>query len=563
VDEENRNAEQELGLQLTEDGAFRVMTRRDALKAVAILAGTVAGAPAVLGDLAQAAVRQAGAKRGGTLTFAVDGLTGNLDPGIYTTFGGIMGTNLVGKCLTFEPYHTWTGARPRPALATSWEHSKDFRTYRFHLRRGVKFHDGNTLTAHDCVRSFTRLMNAKDPSRPPGTYAIVEIGGSNIKSVRAIGDHEFEVRLGVADVVLPVRFGRYNSTILSAAAIEKYGKDIGTKMITAGPFRTAEYVPNQGMRFRAFQNYYEGKPLLDEVFLQIIPDSATLSSSLRNGSLDASSFVAFSDLPTFKKDSRFVVDTPPPIICFFLGQNLRSPVLSDIRVRQAINYAIDRQAINQAALFGYGYNPKQLAGYIPPPVLGHDPSLRSYSTQNLDKARALLAQVGKVPTIRFHTSNVGIWPRAGQVIVENLKAIGFSIQAEYVDPGTDTARIFDPKGHDLFLNNRGGALADPDSWATTNESTSGIWDAWWGVPTVLPNLQKRLDKIIFQARQISDPAKRERLYRAYQQILMKEVVGITVLAYHPQVTVKSTKVKNLDGTALDAWALYAQKTSLA
>jgi peptide/nickel transport system substrate-binding protein len=555
-----------VGLERRPDGSFSVMTRRDSLKAMTLIAAAASGSSWALAacgddDDAEPAAASGQPKRGGTLTFAVDGLTGNLDPGIYTTFGGIMGTNLVGKCLTFVDYHSFGDEDPAPALATEWEVSSNGKVYRFHLRPDVKFHDGNTVTADDCVRSFTRLMDPDDPTRPAGTYAISEIGGSNIKKVRAVDDATFEVTLGAPDVVLPVRFGRYNATILSAAAIEEYGKDIGTQMITAGPFQVVDYTPNQGMRFRSFREYYEDPPYLDEVVMQIVPDSATLKASLQSGSVDATSFVAFSDLPDFSENAQFVVDNPEPIITLFLGMNLRSAPLNDIRIRQAINYAIDRQAIAEAVFFGFASGTP--AGIMPPPVVGHDESLSEFSTQDLDRAQQLLAEAGDPGPIRFHTANTGIWPKVGQIIVQNLEDLGLTIRADYVDPATDSARTFDAEQHDLFMNNRGGALADPASWTANYESASDINKIWWGIADELPEVQARIDKLITDGQRTSNPEERQEIYSQFQRILLEEVTDSAILAYYAQVTVKAARVQELDGKSLNAWALYAQRTWLA
>src|SRR5918997_1314271 len=129
------------------------------------------------------------AQEGGTLVFGVDAIQGNADPAIFATFGDWMVIDCVARGLTHIDYVT---TEVKPALATSWEVSEDGTVYTFELREGVKFHDGNTMTATDCERSFMRLMDPDDPSRPPGTYAIAEIGGGNGKKVRAGGGQNLQ-----------------------------------------------------------------------------------------------------------------------------------------------------------------------------------------------------------------------------------------------------------------------------------------------------------------------------------------------------------------------------------
>jgi peptide/nickel transport system substrate-binding protein len=147
------------------------------------------------------------AQEGGTLVFGVEAIQGNSDPGIFATFGDWMAIDCIARGLTHIDYET---TEPQPALAESWEVSDDLLVYTFKLREGLTFHDGNPVTAEDCRRSFMRLMDESDPSRPEGTYAIAELGGDNLKEVRAVDERTFEMVLEEPDVAWWVR-GRSSS----------------------------------------------------------------------------------------------------------------------------------------------------------------------------------------------------------------------------------------------------------------------------------------------------------------------------------------------------------------
>src|SRR5712691_9210250 len=207
-----------------------LLTRRALLErgAAGVGALSLSGLLAALGESGEAA---AGTARGGTLVFAIDALTGNADPGIFATFGDWMAIDCIARGLTHIDYHT---TKVKPALAKAWELSKNQRIYRFHLRKGLTFHDGNPVTAHDCARSFNRLINSHDPSRPPGTYAIAELGGANVQKSRAINDLTFEITLRAPDVAFLARLSNPNGVILSSSAIDKYGKKIGNHLVGAG-----------------------------------------------------------------------------------------------------------------------------------------------------------------------------------------------------------------------------------------------------------------------------------------------------------------------------------------
>jgi NAD(P)-dependent dehydrogenase (short-subunit alcohol dehydrogenase family) len=371
-----------------------LLSRGDVLRATAAGAAVLA-APTALGATARAATRTRpetaaapAARKGGTLVFAVDALTGNSDPAIFATFGNWMAIDCLARGLTHIDYHTTT---VQPALARSWDENKAGTVYRFHLRSGLTFHDGNPVTANDCARTFKRLMDPKDPSRPPGTYSIAELGGSNVKAVKAVDDETFEIRLAQRDVAFLARLSNPNGVILSAAAIDRLGKKIGTRLVGAGPFKFVSSTPGQSINMEAFDDFYGGRPSLDKVVLQVLPDPSALTSALQSGQAQASNFVPFSTVSALKKNQRLEVREGRRYIDIFIGMNAGVPLLKDLRVRQAINYCVDRKAIVQQALSGQAVLP---AGLIAPPELGYDKRLMKYSTQDLPKARSLLRAAG-------------------------------------------------------------------------------------------------------------------------------------------------------------------------
>lgn len=544
-----------------------LLSRRDLLKRGAIGAGAIglSGGLAACGGkrggsgttATSNAQQNSATRKGGTLVFAVDALTGNSDPGIFASFGDWMAIDCLARGLTHIDYHT---TEVKPALAQNWEVSQDGTTYRFHLRPNLKFHDGNPVTAGDCARSFNRLIDEKDPSRPEGTYAIAEIGGTNVRRARAISDTEFELRLGVPDVAFLARLSNPNAVILSEAAIEKAGKKIGTHLVAAGPFKFVRSTPGQEVTLEAFDGYWEGRPPLDKVVLQVLPDPSALTSALQSGSVQASNFIPNSNVSQLRSAGSLRVYEPKPYIDIFLQMNASVPLLKDIRVRQAINLALDRKAIVQEGFFGLAAEPAYM---VAPPEIGYDASLKSLSRQDMEKAKGLLQQAGAVgKTISTIHQNVLFWPKVGQIVNSNLEELGLKVKTQFLDVGTFSAKQFDVKQHEISTWQRSAFVPDPDNklsplLAGDTSTASGIT-----ANTKLPT-QKRLDEMLVAARQETDEKKRGQMYVDLQKFLADDIMVYAMLATIFTPVAASSKIANFNSDSLGTYRLFLEKTGFA
>lgn len=494
-------------------------------------------------------------KRGGTLVFAIDALTGNSDPGIYATFGDWMAIDCLARGLTHIDYRT---TAIKPALAERWEISRSGTTYRFQLRKGLKFHDGRPVTAQDCARSFNRLIDESDPSRPKGTYAIAEIGGTNVRKATAISDTEFEIQLGVPDVAFLARLSNPNAVILSEAAIEKYGNRIGNQLVAAGPFKFVRSTPGQSVTLQAFDDYWEGRPPLDKVVLQVLPDPSALTSALQGGSVQASNFIPESNAK--RLSGRVRVYEPKPYIDIFLQMNAGVPLLRDIKVRQAINLALDRKAIVREGFFGLAQEPAYM---VAPPELGYDESLKQYSIQDMAKAKQLLKDAGAVgKTVSVIHQNLLFWPKVGQIVNANLEELGLKVKTQFLDAGTFSSRQFDPKGHEIATWQRSAFVPDPDNklsvlLAGDTSTAQGITQN-----TLLPT-QKELDRMLVAARQEVNAGKRRQMYIDLQRFLAEKVMVYSMLANIYTPVASANSLANFNADSLGTYRLFLEKTGYA
>ena len=492
----------------------------------------------------------------GELIFAVDQLTGSSDPGTFASFGNWMVIDCVARGLTHVDYES---SEPQPALAESWAISDDQRTYTFKIRQGVKFHDGNPVTAQDFERSWRRLFDEDDPTRDPTTYASVELGGANVKSFQAVDDATFEVRLAAPDIAFLGRCSNPNSVALSSAAIEEKGAKIGQALVGAGPYRFVSFTEGQSVILERFDDYWEGKPTLAKVVFQILPDPSSLVSALTSGAVNATCFAPVSNVPRLK-NSGLVVEEAKPYIDIYLGMNLSKPSLADLKVRQAINCAVDRQAILSSVFAGAGALP---GGMVTPAELGYDDSLKALSTTDVEKGKALLAEAGAAgKPITLLTLNLLFWPALGQVVEANLAAIGFKPKVEYVDSATYNDRSTNNQ-HELFLEQRSAFVADPDNKLTPLlAGDSGYNAQWLHVPEALPDEQKEFDTLLTAARGEPDQAKRGALYVELQTYWTEKILATSMLAYRYLPTVQESRVQGLNPDALGTYRTFFEKATV-
>lgn len=528
----------------------RALLQKGAIGAAALAAGGVFGKTALGGDFFSG-----GQAASGTFVFATDALTGNFDPAIYASNGDWQVLDCLARGLVYIDYRS---PKIYPALARTWSVSKDGRAYTFHLRPGLLFHDGTRVTANDCARTFNRLINPSDPSRPPGTYAIAELGGANVLSAEAIDTLTFRMTLKEPDVGFLNKMAGPNGVILSAASLDKYGAQVGTQLVGAGPFTLAASNPGQSVTMTPFSGYYGGEPFLSDVVIQVMPSPAAAASAMLAGSVTATNILSGGVAIALRKRG-FETYHAKPQVDIFLGMNASTPLLRDIRVREAINYAIDRKAVLKSALFGYGELP---AGLVPSPELGYAPQLESTATQDMAKAKALLKAAGaRGKTVSLICETDSFWPLIGQIVDANLKELGLNVNAEYIDPATLNRRAQDVNAHELVPLRRTGRNPDPDNKFTPLLAT-GSGPAQYTTANVNLPTQPKLDSMMAAAQRELNDKKRAQDYVALQKYFVQNVMVYSMLAYTAQPVVSAKNVTGFNADASGTFRLYLEKTRL-
>ena len=431
------------------------------------------------------------------------------------------------------------GQKMGPSLAESWKESPDGLTYEFKLRRGLKFHNGEPVTADDVKFSFDRYQGA--------------------------GAREFRARVRHCEIVDPLTvrfhlkepwpdFMTFYGTTATAAGIvlpRKYFEQVGAEAfrqrpIGAGPYRLVGQRPGVDVTLEAYPAYWRHAPFVQRLVLKSVPDSTTRLTMLKSGQTDFAMFLDGPDAESVKKDARFtLVDTRHASIFWieFPEQwDPRSP-WNDKRLRQAVNYALDRKTTNEAACLGFC----PPAGVIVPRVM--DFALQvSPPPYDPDKARQLLAEAGYprgfdagefVPIPGF--------PTVGEAALNNLNAVGFRTRMRPMERAAFYAAWQEKKLRGLFLvavGNAGNAASRVESFIYSKGSY-----AYGGYPD--------LDEMFLHQARERDPAKREAILHRIQQLTIDRVMFAPLMDLRGLVGVAPRVVEHtINSIPVYPWPAY-------
>jgi peptide/nickel transport system substrate-binding protein len=534
------------------------VSRRTMLRGAGLLGvGVGFGLPALLTACGAAADDAKGSGKGGTLTLAIDATSAVNDPSFYTSLGDWMAVDCICRGLSFISFET---NEPTPDLAKSWTISDDQLTYTFTLREGVKFHDGTTLTSADVLASLGRQFDEKDKTLPKGATRPLSDLGANVASLTAPDDMSVKMVLKKPDRTTLGQLSDIGGRIISKAALKKYGADIGKHLVGTGPFAFSAATSGQSITLTAFDGFRLGRPPVDRLVLRQVQDPSTIVSSLLSGDISATQFTPYSAAAQLRKDDSVTVyKTPYNANAILMIDARRVP---ELKVRQAINLAVDRKAILDQAFYGVGALP---AGYaIPPAQSGYDISLADLSTQDLAKAKKLVAEAGAGGRrIRLMAASDSWHPKAAQIVAQNLTDVGFKVTTTSVDPATYFTRLLDGKDdyHDLMIWERNTYVPDANDMVGAMASPTGLYGATiTGMDTLkdVASLQAELDT----AKNLPLGAQRTAAYTKIQRRWAEDYMVLSMLACFANLVVSGSKVKHMNTAALANHRCYMEKASV-
>lgn len=476
-------------------------------------AGTTPAA-ATTAPAAPPAAPAAKIKRGGTVRFA-DGIPYNtLDMILNTAASPAAGRLLFDSLFAAEQDQQTGEWKVIPELATAWEW-KDTKTLNLTLRKGVKFHDGSDFNADSAIFS---ILRARDHPKSYGkTYV------AYITSVDKVDDYAIRINLKspFAPTLAFLSAAIWSTVMEPKGAVEKMGDDAyGANPVTSGPFQVAEWVKDDHVTLKRADNYWQmgadGKPLpyLDQWITKQITDPAVSLLELKAGTMEALTELDDKDVASVKANPDLVYFPSPWSGSFYFnhGFNPKSgPFSNNLKLRQAFEYAIDRESMAKA--FGFGLADTKSYPYWSPGMIGYDNTLPKY-TYDQAKAKALVSEAGYPngvdTTLAF--INRPADQRVAEAAKQMLDAVGIRITLDAFDR---TAWIDKMKNTDFQVGfwRSLDALWDPD-WASTEMTT--------GAPSNFSGFSEpQLDQCMADGRGELDATKRAEIYKKCQTIIFE------------------------------------------
>lgn len=407
-------------------------------------------------------------------------------------------------------------------LAESWDVSPDRLTITFHLRKGVRWHDGVEFTSEDVLFTYRIVTDPKTPTPYGSNYGPVS---------KVEAPDRYTVKVTYKEPFVPA-IEAWGMGIVPKHALE--GKDVSSPEVNrtsvgTGAYKLKEWVTGQKIELEAFDGYFEGRPGIDRIIARVIPDSATMFLELKFGGIDfmgltPPQYKLQAGTPFFKK--YFQKFRYPAFGYTYMGYNLSSPLFSDVRVRRALAHAVNKQEVIAGVLLGYGV---PCTGPFHPETWAYNPLVKDYD-YSPDKALELFGEAGWKPTPQGRLekdgkpfaftliTNQGNEARlkAAQIIKEQLKRVGIEMDIKVLEWQAMLHDFVDKKRFEAVL--MGWALSrDPD-----------MYDIWHSSKTkegefnFISYKNDEVDRLLLDGRKEFDFQKRKAIYRRIHELIMED-----------------------------------------
>ncbi|MFN3346575.1 MAG: ABC transporter substrate-binding protein [Candidatus Bipolaricaulaceae bacterium] len=407
----------------------------------------------------------------------------------------------------------------RPLLAASWEISEDGRTYTFRLRSGLYFHDGTPCDAEAVRRSFLRAMDPRGGHVHSRFFA-------NIEEIEVLDQETVRFMLRKPDAAFLALVASGDAVIVPAHRDDLFRHPVGT-----GPFRFERWDPGYQLRLGRNPMYWDReRPKVEALVFRFIPDMPSQLAALRNGEVDLLVEVTPEIAQALAADPRFYVLSAPQDLVQILAINkLRAP-FGDLRVRQALAYAIDRRQLIELVALGYA---SPVGSHLAPgtPYYADMTWLYPYDPE---RAQELLAAAGYPAGFTATLTLPANYPfhvRTGEVLAAQLARVGIRLNLKLVDWPTWLEQVYGQVDFDLTVIGHVGR-GDP-----------ALTLAFYG-PDRRDYYFRRgwesleLNQLLLLGATLADPEARHSIYTVAQYLIAKEVVNVFLLAPHRIVVAK-------------------------
>jgi ABC-type transport system substrate-binding protein len=445
-----------------------------------------------------------------------------------------------------------------PGLAKSWDVSEDGLVYTFHLANDVKFHNGEVFTSDDVLFTIDRMMNPNTAAMNTdffdmikGATEVFEGKADHVEGVKAIDDNTVEITLEEPFAPFIANIATPGCSILNREAAEAAGDQFGidtSVTVGTGPFKVDSWSVNEEVVLIANKDYFKGAPQIDGYTVKIIPDAETQRMMFESGELDVfDTSEARTQVPYFKSSSDYkdnIVSAPEAGLYFYAFNNSMEPY-SNLKVRQALQMAVDRQTILDTMYDGEGM---VLNTFLPESVLGHNSDTKEIE-YNPEKAKELLAEAGypngfEMEIIQVSDSATTL--EMNEVVQSMMSQIGVNVKITQVDEATYYAMR---KAGEIpvYRSSWWADYNDPDNFYYTffSEKNAVVRSTCYKNPEVFAGLD--------EARTMVDPDARLKYYQEMDNIIINEDAAILPMFQMNKIFVVSDRVKEFH-IAWNGWS---------
>ncbi|MGE3540256.1 MAG: ABC transporter substrate-binding protein [Candidatus Tectimicrobiota bacterium] len=420
--------------------------------------------------------------------------------------------------------------KPLPAIAEFWEASRDGRTWTFTLRRGVKFHHGREVTAHDFVYSFTRLLEPTKAGpvsefcrRLQGAEAFLEGKTTSVEGLKALTPYTLQLKLKEPFAATLTVLGLANAAVLPREEVERLGEGFARAPVGTGPFKLVRWESGKEIVLEAYDRYHEGRPFLDTIIFKIGAKFEEAFDAFLAGELEETVIPSqrTEEIRTEARYSIYQMLRKPSLGVLYLGFNTQVKPFDDKRVRQAFNYAVNKDAIvREITRMGN----LTATGVLPPGMPGHDPDLRGYYYSPA-KAKQLLAEAGYpegagFPVVQLWTVSKADSTRAELAAYQEYwAALGVQVEIQYANDWAAYDAMLRAGQAPIFRVAWYADIPDPDNFFTPLLHSAGH-------PNYMFYRNAEVDRLLDQARQSGDEAQRLPLYRQAERLVLEDAPWI-------------------------------------